>query len=325
MNHPIHAIFVHFPAGLIPIAVLFFLIFLFTKRLIFERISITLLGFSLIFLIFTIITGLYDWYTRYMNYLFPIIIIKIFLSIIVTLVIILIWNIRNKYAKNNSISLLSKTYGYITLYFCLFPLIAVIGFFGGSLVYPSENENHGDLVRIGSKIYIKNCSACHPYGQGIYDPLIFPGSSQSFGSASILHSALMNDENELLKYIRNPKRMPKVSNEKVSDADFYYLFKYLRYLKFGNDTTVSVDSNNSGNKIFMEFCDECHDNFKLGNDKNPDLIRRTKNLRTDNAFSGFIRGLSGRKENFEMPVFDSSQISEDKIKKLYKYLITKKN
>lgn len=324
MNHPIHAMFVHFPAGLIPIAVLFFLLFLYTKRAIFERISITLLGFSSIFLIFAIITGVFDWSTRYLFLLFPIIIIKTFFSLIALLIIVLIWTIRNKYSKNNNISSLSRAYGYILLYLILFPIIAVISYFGGCLVYPSAINNHGDSVRIGSAIYIEKCNACHPYGQGIYDPLIFPGPKNNFGSASILHSELLSDKQLILNYIRNPKRMPAISSDNLSELDFNYVYTYLRYLKEGNSKTELTDSSDLDSSTFDSNCSGCHTNFLVLEKNGSRTIFASSVFNSDTSFYAFLRGNKNRIKNSKMPPFNSDQISDRNIFKLYKYLLTKK-
>jgi uncharacterized membrane protein len=325
MNHPIHAIFVHFPAGLIPVAVFFFLIFLYTKRAIFERISITLLGFSSIFLVLTVITGLLDWNDRYLFMFFPIIIIKIFFSIIALLIIVLIWSIRNKYSKNNNISSLSKTYGYILLNLILFPVIAVIAYFGSYLVYPVEVNNQGDSVRIGSAIYNKNCSSCHPYGQGIFDPLLFPGSSSNFGSASILHSKFISDKVVMLNYIRNPKRMPVVGVDKLSDADFDYIFKYLNYLKNGMSEEEIIDTIKIGTTIFKKFCSGCHKDSQLDKVVKDKSILSSKVFKTDTTFIEFLRKNTNRIKTLEMPIFDSVQISDSKVIILYNFLTTKRN
>ncbi len=323
MNHPIHSIFVHFPAGLIPIAILFFLIFLYTRRIFFERISITLLGFSLIFLGFAISTGVYDWYSRYMFFMFPIIIIKIFLSIILVLLIVLIWNIRNKHAKNNSISALSNNYGYILLFLLLFPVVLVIGYFGGNLVYPSELDSKGDMVRIGSKIYINKCYACHPYGQGIYDPLIFPGSKESFGSAAIIQSKFFDNKDMVLKYIRNPKKMPKLSEEQISNSDFNYIYEYLKYLKYGENIKLNIGDSAAGKKVFDESCSDCHDNFTILDQLGKGTILSSTTLQNGQSFDHFLRTKTNRKINSSMPLFDSTHISSINLIHLYKYLQTK--
>jgi hypothetical protein len=109
------------------------------------------------------------------------------------------------------------------------------------MIYPNEVLSKGDNVKIGSEIYFSKCNSCHPYGQGIYDPLLFPGSEKNFGSASLLHSKLIEDSSAMLSYIRNPKRMPRISSNRLSEFDFKYIYDYLTYLKFGeilkiNDT-----------------------------------------------------------------------------------------
>lgn len=242
MNTPIHSIFVHFPAGLIPIAVLFFLIFLYTRRIIFERISISVLGFSFIFLIFSIITGLYDWLSRYHLFMSPVLILKFFLSLMLLSIITIIWITRNKYSNNNNISTLSRRYSYVLLYMSLFPITFVTGFFGAQLNHPIEKRFRADSIEIGSEIFRTKCATCHPYGQGIYDPLIFPDVNGSFGSASLVHSSLFGKPDSLLNYIRSPKNMPVIDDEKLSEFDFKYLYEYLKYLKYGEQKTTIKDT-----------------------------------------------------------------------------------
>ena len=241
MQFPFHSLVVHFPAALIPISLLMFLIFIYSRKLIFERISILLLGFSFIFLIFSVITGIIDWNNQYYLIFSPIFLLKIFLSIILSLLIISIWIIRNKHIKQNTLSNLSRGYSYILLYCLLFPVVAVLVFFGNYLIYPKNFIINDENVRVGYSLYINKCNSCHPYGQAIYDPFLFPGSEIEFGSKSVIHSKYIYDKSNLLNYIRNPKRMPAINKSNLSDYEFNFLFHYIKYLKNGNQDSLSFD------------------------------------------------------------------------------------
>ena len=244
MQFPLHSLVVHFPAALIPISLLMFLIFIYSRKLIFERISILLLGFSFIFLFFSIITGIIDWNKHYYLTFSPIFVIKIFLSIILSLLIISLWIIRNKHIKQNTLSNLSRGYTYILIYCLLFPVVAVLIFFGKYLIYPQNFVTNDENVRVGYSIYINKCNSCHPYGQAIYDPFLFPGSEKEFGSKSVIHSKYIYSKSNLLNYIRNPIRMPAIDKNSLSDYEFNFLFHYIKYLKYGKQDSIYYDKKN---------------------------------------------------------------------------------
>lgn len=333
-DHPIHSIFVHFPAGLIPTSVIFFVLFLFFRKQVFELLSILLLNISLFFILLTITTGIYDWQTRYAGDFIPPIMIKFFLSIILFLIGTLIYILRKQRVKMHGNLSLSKYYSYILLNFLLLPTVIVIGYFGGDLIHHSSIKYNDSKLNYGFQLFNKKCNSCHPYGQELKSPFFFPSdSSGNYGSASLINSKLLNDGKIFISYVRNPKRMPPINLNYLPDDDLKYVIDFIYYLKNGYPKSEKFRQQNSnitdnelkiGKKIFSDICVDCHPdggNIIEGKEKFR-IIGSSKVSGSLDKFKIFLFNPESRNKNSEMPVFSKNDFPDTNIISLQKYLLT---
>jgi uncharacterized membrane protein/cytochrome c5 len=357
-DHPLHSIFVHFPAGLIPVSVCFFTLFLFFRKQVFELISILLLTISLFFTLLSIASGIYDWQVRFNGYFTQIIAIKFFLSLILFLLGILIYTYRKTKIKQQGYSSLLKNYFYITLFLSLLPITATIGYFGGELVYHSTISYTKYNLDEGSKLYNLRCNSCHPYGQGIKSSFQFPGeNNEEYGSPALLTSSFLKNKSAFISYLRKPNRMPPFKTETLSDEKINYIYEYLLYLKNGIDTSKTgiqktnnanteinrdsvkvmenginkkTDTQNTksteyfikGNMVFSQICEGCHPN---GNNSIPGMekykIKGSQKISGGfENFSKFLQDINYRMKGSKMPVFTKDDISQENLKNLFSYL-----
>jgi uncharacterized membrane protein len=353
LEHPIHSIFVHFPAGLIPTSVIFFILYLYFRKQIFELVSILLLNISMFFILLTIATGLYDWQIRYNGYFIPPIMIKFFLSFIVFLLGVLIYILRKQKSKLKNAPPLYRSYGYISLYFVLVPLVVVIGYLGGELVYLSSSSFSNYNINSGSKLFFLRCNSCHPYGQGISSAFIFPGeTSETYGSANLINSPVLSNKSIFLEYVRHPKRMPPINEKSVTNEELNQIYGFIWYLKTGKNSSEekkeyeikiedtlkaeknllhekTVDKNNVedtmkiGERIFKDNCVNCHPaggNSMEGHEKY--TIKGSRKINNSyNDFQKFLRNSSQRIKDSDMPIFSKEEITSKDVLFLQKYLI----
>ncbi len=105
---------------------------------------------------------------------------------------------------------------------CLF-LVIGLGWFGGRLVYGGRVPPTLRALRPGEKLFLYNCSGCHPYGGNMVD-----ADEPLRGSP-----ALKNDE-IFVRWIRDPRLdngsrgvMPPFPSARIPDAQAGELRKYL--------------------------------------------------------------------------------------------------
>jgi uncharacterized membrane protein/mono/diheme cytochrome c family protein len=347
-EHPIHSIFVHFPAGLIPTSVIFFVLYLYFRKQIFELISILLLNVSILFIFLAIVTGIYDWQIRYNGYFIPPIMIKFYLSFIILLLGVLIYILRKQRTKSKNSEPLYKYYGYISLYFVLLPLVVIIGYFGGELVFHSSSMYENYKINEGSKLYFLKCNSCHPFGQGISSAFIFPGDSAGvFGSPNLINSNLLLNKEIFKEYVRHPKRMPAFPEKSITNDELNQIFDFVMFLKKGNnnvevqisekisvlDTIAnktakkinSIDTMKRGENIFVENCASCHPNGGNSIDGSEKYkIIGSQRIKASTAnFIDFIRNTNSRIKNSAMPEFSEKDITGKDVEILQKYLVKK--
>ena len=129
-RHP-HPMIVHFPIAFLMGASLFILLHLLYQNLSFEIVSSYLLIFGAISSPFAMATGLFTWWVNYRLKLTPFVRRKIQLSILLLIleIILIIWR-----SSNQEIS--DPTYFIVML--LLTPIVALLGYYGGQMTFPTE-------------------------------------------------------------------------------------------------------------------------------------------------------------------------------------------
>jgi len=134
VKHHLHPITVHFPNGIVPMAVVF--IFL---AVIFQFAGLAAASFySMIFVVLTLpvalFTGYNEWQKKYQGAMTRIFKIKIIAALVVTAsaVIIVLWRLLNPGILQTSSSMRT---GFLILHLILLAATAIAGYIGGKLVF----------------------------------------------------------------------------------------------------------------------------------------------------------------------------------------------
>lgn len=137
-RHP-HPMTVHFPIVFMVSATVFTLLYLITGIASFETTAFHCLGGGVLFNIVAITTGFYTWWLNY--YAKPVRAIKIkqavSIVLFITATIAFIWRLC---VPDMLHAIDGVDYLYLLLVLSLFPLVTVIGWFGASLTFPTEDE-----------------------------------------------------------------------------------------------------------------------------------------------------------------------------------------
>jgi uncharacterized membrane protein len=217
-SHPIHPTVVHTAIGLVVGTLIFALVAVLLHR---DRLRFTprqCLALAFIWIFPTMLLGLMDWQHFYGGeLLFP---IKVKLVTAPLLAILMVGAI-----------LLGRKYGAqskatISVYFLCFCTVVVLGYFGGQLVYGSGSSPSLQQYKAGQKIFVANCSPCHPHGGNVIKPsLPLKGSPK-----------LVNLET-FLGFIRNPRMldgskgaMPAFSQTNVPAEEAKALYEYITHV-----------------------------------------------------------------------------------------------
>jgi uncharacterized membrane protein len=128
----LHAIAAHFSNGVIPVAVLYLLLFLPTGNEYFEHTTGHLLVIVLLAIPFSFFSGIHDWKTKYKGAKAPVFVKKIRLSIALFVLAVLTVSIRFAYPD------VMYEYGllhwlYIVMLLAMLPIVVLLGHYGGKL------------------------------------------------------------------------------------------------------------------------------------------------------------------------------------------------
>jgi predicted heme/steroid binding protein/uncharacterized membrane protein len=137
-RHP-HPMTVHFPIVFMFATALFTLLYLFTGIISFERTALNCLGAGILFTPVAMATGYYTWWLNYMaRPLRPVTIKKRVAAILLCLeVVAFVWRLM----MPDILAPFRIASGiYLILILLLFPLVAVLGWFGASMTFPVEKE-----------------------------------------------------------------------------------------------------------------------------------------------------------------------------------------
>jgi uncharacterized membrane protein len=134
-----HAIAAHFSNGLIPVAVLYLMLFIPTGNSFFEHTTIHLMVITLMAIPVSFFTGVHDWKTKYKGAKAPIFINKLRLSGILFAFCIAAVSIRITVPD-----VMSATgfihWLYIVLVFAMLPVVTLLGHYGGKLSAQSKQS-----------------------------------------------------------------------------------------------------------------------------------------------------------------------------------------
>ena len=135
-RHP-HPMVVHFPIALLMAASLSILLFLFFQSPFFERASFYLLALGAISSPFAFATGLLTWWINYMLKPNPFVKKKIYLSILLLCLEIVLISWRGLHPALSSRGINPV---HFVLMLSLAPAVGLIGYYGGQLTFPPESK-----------------------------------------------------------------------------------------------------------------------------------------------------------------------------------------
>jgi uncharacterized membrane protein len=206
--HPLHPAFVHMPIGLAIGAFVFAWAALFFKKKALAQSARYCSILSFLFLFPAMFSGFMDW-RHFFNgaWLFPID-MKLALACIL-LVLQVIGLFLGSKGRVGARSLL-------VVYSLCFLMAVGLGFFGAQLVYPSKAQATPEQYKAGERIFLANCSACHPQGGNVIKPQM-----------PIHGSPRLKDLKTFVGWIRHPVApMPVFSPSKLSDQEAGELYQY---------------------------------------------------------------------------------------------------
>jgi mono/diheme cytochrome c family protein len=110
--------------------------------------------------------------------------------------------------------------GLLAIYsLCLLTVIG-LGYFGAQLVYAGKAQATPEQYRAGERIFLANCSACHPQGGNVIKPQM-----------PIHGSTRLKDLKTFIKWIRHPDPpMPVFDQSQISDQQADELYQYIVHL-----------------------------------------------------------------------------------------------
>lgn len=208
-SHPIHPALVHMPIGLAIGAFVFAWSALVFKKKPLAQAARYCSILSFLFLFPAMLFGFMDWRHFFHGaWLFPID-MKLILSGIL-LVLQVIGLFLGSKGRVGARSLL-------VVYTLCFFMVVGVGYYGAQLVYAGKTHATSETYRTGERIFLANCSSCHPQGGNVIKPQI-----------PINGSPKLKDLKTFVGLIRHPvPPMPVFSPSKLSDQQAEKLYQYL--------------------------------------------------------------------------------------------------
>ena len=213
--HPIHPPFTHGPIGAVFVAFLLGLAVLIRRRqnLLLSAYHAVIIAFIL--LIPTVLAGIMDWQHYYSGaWIFPIkvkvaLATSLFILLSITLIVFRIKAVRPPIL--------------ITMVTLCFFNVMGLGYFGGQLVFEGRIPAVSDEFLVGQKIFVNNCSGCHPNGGNI----LFP-------NLPLRTAPQLKSYQTFIEFVRNPTLpngskgpMPAFTQSKLADAKAEELYSYI--------------------------------------------------------------------------------------------------
>lgn len=137
-RHP-HPMMVHFPIVFMFAATSFTILYLLTGRKSFELTALNCLGGGVLFIPVAMATGVFSWWLNYQARLFRPVIIKLILSpvLFACALTAFVWRLLHPEIMEN---LGGVNIIYLGLIVLLFPLVGIIGWYGGQITFPVNKE-----------------------------------------------------------------------------------------------------------------------------------------------------------------------------------------
>jgi uncharacterized membrane protein len=217
-THPIHPTEVHMPIGLVVGTLIFALVAVIFHR---DRLRFTprqCLTLAFIWIFPTMLLGIMDWQHFYHGELLFPIKVKLVVAPLLAVLMVIALLLGRKYGAQSKAA--------ISLYFLCFCAVVVLGYFGGQLVYGTSSSPSLQQYKAGQKIFVANCSPCHPHGENVIKPnLPLKGSPK-----------LVNFDT-FSGFIRNPRlpdgskgAMPDFSTAKLPEKEAKALYGYITHV-----------------------------------------------------------------------------------------------
>lgn len=208
-SHPIHPALVHMPIGLAIGAFVFAWIALLFKKKALAQSARYCSILSFLFLFPAMLFGFMDW-RHFFNgaWLVPIDIKLILAGILLVLQVIGLF--LGSKGRVGARSLL-------VVYTLCLVMVVGLGYFGAQLVYAGKAQATPEQYKAGERIFLANCSVCHPHGGNVIKPTV-----------PIINSPKLKDLKTFIKWIRHPvPPMPIFSPSKLSDQQADELYQYV--------------------------------------------------------------------------------------------------
>ena len=208
-SHPIHPALVHMPIGLVVGAFVFsWLAVLFNKERL-ARSASHCIVLAFLFWFPVVLFGFMDWQHFWGGAWLTLIKYKmglagiLFIFLVIALVFILKEGVGSK--------------GALTAYTLCFLTVVLLGYFGGQLVYGGKTQTSPKDYKAGEKIFLAECSGCHPHGGNVIKP-----------SMPIRNSPKLKDLETFIAWIRHPKPpMPPFPDSEISQSQAKELYEYI--------------------------------------------------------------------------------------------------
>jgi len=214
-GHPLHPMFVHTASGVPTVALILALVALLSRRLEFAKSARHCMVLALIFSFPAVFFGVTDWEYFYSGVWLEPITIKIVLAC--ALMIFLGFAIF--FGRGGRVASRLALASYLLAFVC----VVALGYFGAELAFGTKVPAAPPEYQVGEKIYMKNCSACHPFGGNIVNAKL-----------SVTGAPQLVEFRIFLLYLRDPKQpkpavplMPIVPPTKISDEQAKQLFDYI--------------------------------------------------------------------------------------------------
>lgn len=206
--HPLHPALVHMPIGLVMGAFVFaWAALLFKKKALVQSARYCAI-LALLFWFPAVLFGVMDW-RHFFNgaWLSPITVKLVLAGILLILLVIgLVLGSKGREGSRGLLAIYSL---------CLLTAIG-LGYFGAQLVYVGKAQATPEQYKAGERVFLANCSVCHPQGGNVIKPQM-----------PIYGSPRLKDLKTFIKWIRHPDPpMPVFSPSKLSDQEAGELYQY---------------------------------------------------------------------------------------------------
>ena len=214
-RHPLHPMFVHTAAGVPTVALLLALAALISRRPDFAKSARHCMILALIFSFPAVFFGFTDWQYYYSGGLAG----THHHKDLAVRRIADLSRFGHFFRARRQVRLQGGPCGYALAFLA----VVALGYFGAELAFGNKAPAAPPEYQAGEKIYMKNCSACHPYGGNIVNARL-----------SVTGAPELVDFRIFLLYLRDPKQpkpnialMPIVPPTKISDEQAKQLYDYI--------------------------------------------------------------------------------------------------